>query len=293
MPQLSTQRSKSADSLHVVQLANEDKEEVLNFLSLRPIHTVCMASYIRDHGIVSPLNRGAFFGCRNNVGALEGVALIGHATLLETQNHQALKIFAQLKHERAPSHLVRGEHEMVTRFWNHFEQLGHSARLCQRELLFEQRRPVHFDEPIPDLRPAREEDLDAITSVNASMAFAESGVNPLLKDPVGFRDRVARRISQGRVWVWAKEERLMFKADIFAETPEMIYLEGIQVHPMERGKHLGLRCMAQLGEILLKRSKALCLLVNEDRKELSHFYSKAGYEFRGHYDTIYFATYAN
>ena len=35
---------------------------------------------IRDNGIVSSLNRGTFYGCRDLNGNLEGVALVGHAT---------------------------------------------------------------------------------------------------------------------------------------------------------------------------------------------------------------------
>ena len=59
--------------------------EVLAFLAERPTHTVVMAGFIRDHGLISPLNRGTFYACRNRAGRIEGVALVGHATLLETR----------------------------------------------------------------------------------------------------------------------------------------------------------------------------------------------------------------
>jgi predicted GNAT family acetyltransferase len=83
---------------------------------------------------------------------------------------------------------------------------------------------------------------------------------------------------------------MIFKADVFAETPEMSYLEGINVHPLYRGMGYGQRCMARLSEILLQRSKALCLLVNEEHPELCRFYEKAGFEVQGTYDTIYLDT---
>jgi hypothetical protein len=65
-------------------LTAKDEIEVLAFLSQRPIHTFAMKSFIHDNGLVSPLNRGSFYGCRDINGHLEGVALVGHATLLET-----------------------------------------------------------------------------------------------------------------------------------------------------------------------------------------------------------------
>src|SRR3954471_21878362 len=68
----------------LVNLGTDDIEEVRSFLNIRPVHTVVMASFIHDNGIVSELNRGMFYGYRNSEGDLEGVALIGHSTLIES-----------------------------------------------------------------------------------------------------------------------------------------------------------------------------------------------------------------
>jgi len=67
------------------ELTDDEQNEVLAFLAERPIHTVCLAGFIRDNGLSSPHNRGTFYGCRNSEGRLEGVALIGHATLIEAR----------------------------------------------------------------------------------------------------------------------------------------------------------------------------------------------------------------
>jgi predicted GNAT family acetyltransferase len=274
----------------VTALTNTDQEEILQFFSRRPIHTVCMSSYIRDHGVVSPLNRGLFYGHRNDSGDLTGVALIGHATLLETEDEAAIEAFAELTHRYPSSHLIRGEQELISRFWNHFENLGNSPRLACSELLFEQTHVVLPPDELPRLRLATLADLERVIQINAAMLFSECGLEPLKKDPIGFQNRIARRIKNRRVYVWERENQLLFKADIFAETPEMIYLEGINVHPRERGKGHGLRCMAQLGRLLLKRSKALCLLINKQQTALGQFYSKVGFEFRGNYQTVYLDT---
>ncbi|PYS80708.1 MAG: DUF4081 domain-containing protein, partial [Acidobacteria bacterium] len=49
------------------------------------------------------------------------------------------------------------------------------------------------------------------------MTLEETGVNPLETDPAGFRERCARRITQGRVWVCVKDGRLLFKADVISD----------------------------------------------------------------------------
>src|SRR5919198_5140248 len=83
-------------ALTVQALADGHKEEVLEFLAARPVHTVVMAGFIRDNGLVSPLNRGTFYACRDAEGRLEGVALVGHVTLIETDQEAALEAFARL-----------------------------------------------------------------------------------------------------------------------------------------------------------------------------------------------------
>jgi predicted GNAT family acetyltransferase len=119
------------------------------------------------------------------------------------------------------------------------------------------------------------------------MACDESGVNPLEVDPVGFRERLMRRIELGRVWVWTEGGRLIFKVDVMADVPGCTYLEGVYVHTEERRKGYGLRAMSQLARILLARTETLCLLVNEQNKDAQMFFFKAGYKLRACYDTIF------
>src|SRR5438309_10585309 len=78
----------------IVALTEAEITEVKSFLNIRPVHTVVMASFIHDNGIVSELNRGTFYAYRNCDGRLEGVALIGHSTLIEARTDQAMFAFA-------------------------------------------------------------------------------------------------------------------------------------------------------------------------------------------------------
>ena len=289
MPSLAPGLTAKIESVYIQPLSPADETEVLEFLSIRPIHTVFLASLIRDNGMVSSCHRGSFFGCRNKNGRLEGVALIGHATIIETESEECIKAFAHLAKNcsPAPAHLIRGEQKKVESFWSYYAEGERAPRLLCRELLVERTSaPVNFP-AVPGLRLATLADLEPVMNVNASMAFAEGGVNPLTRDPEGFRERSARRIKQGRNWVWIENDRLIFKADIIAKTTEVSYLEGVYVDPEHRGKGYGLRCMSQLTKLLLERTGCICLTVNVKFSDIQTFYSKAGYKFRSHYDTIY------
>jgi len=263
-----------------------DEGEVLAFLAQRPIHTVIMAGFIRDNGLVSPLNRGTFYGCRDANGHLEGVALIGHVTLIETESDEPLELFAQLARKYERAHVIVGEQEKVQRFWEFYGPTGQSMRRLCRELLFEQSWPVAVQEAV-DLRLATLDDLEQVLPVHAQMAFEESGINPLERDPVGFRERTSRRIEQGRVWVCMDQGRLVFKADVISDTPEQIYIEGVYANPEERGKGYGARFVSQLTRCLLAKTRSVSLLVNEKDEVAQACYRKAGYKDRGYYDTIY------
>ena len=271
----------------ISELRRSDQPEVIEFLSARPLHTVFMTGLIRDNGMLSPQNRGSFYGSRNRLGQLEGIALIGHATMVEAHTENSLVSLARVARNCQNAHLIRGEEQSVNTFWKYYADAGREPRQICKELLFELTEAQSPGEDVPDLRPATADDLEKVVAVNSSMAFEEGGTSPLQRDPSGFRNRTARRIEKQRVWVWIQDNRLVFKADVVSETPEVTYLEGVHVHREERGKGYGSGCLRKLCAHLLTRSRSLCLAVNHQNKRAVDFYSKAGFEFKSDYETIY------
>ncbi|MGB8508066.1 MAG: GNAT family N-acetyltransferase [Pyrinomonadaceae bacterium] len=280
-------RMTFADSTAVSTLNSLHEAEALAFLNQRPLHNFALIGFIRDNGLISPLNRGTFYACRSAEGKLEGVALIGHATLFETRTHEALAAFARLAHDSASTHMVIGEQEKVEQFWEHYGEGGQGVRRVCREILLEQRWPVEVREAVKGLRLATSDDIELVMPVQAAMAYEECGVNPLEKDPEGFRRRCARRIELGRTWVWVEDGQLIFKAEVVSDTPEVAYLEGVWIAPQERGKGYGLRCVAQLSHQLLTNTRSVSILVNVHNRAALNLYRKAGYKQQCSYDTIY------
>ena len=274
-------------SVSVNPLKNSDAAEVLQFLSQRPIHTFAMVGLINDNGIVSPFNRGTFYGCRDWNGQLEGVALVGHATLMETVSDRALAALARIARECPNTHMIMGEKERVADFWSHYADAGRRQRLACREWLFELSWPVEARERVDGLRLATADELELVMPVQAELAYAESGVNPLEVDPHGFRKRCLRRIEQGRTWVVVENGLLVFKADVISKTPDVNYLEGIWLREDRRNKNLGTRFMSELMRRLLENTKSICLLVNETNESAQVFYRNCGFHFRATYVTIF------
>jgi predicted GNAT family acetyltransferase len=271
----------------VQPLTPGSESEVIQFLNQRPLHTVAMVSLIRDNGLVSPLNRGTFYGCRDVNGYLEGVALIGHATLLETVSSRALRALAEIARDYPNTHMIMGEEDRINELWSYCSNGGQQMRLACNESLLEFNYPIEVHSGTPRLRLATAKELDSVLPVQAEMAFEESGIDPRDVDPEGFRRRCLRRIEQGRTWVAFEDGKLAFKADIISETSEVIYLEGVWVHESMRWTGYGASCMSELSRTLLKRAKSLCLLVNYKNTNAQAFYRRCGYQFRATYLTIF------
>jgi predicted GNAT family acetyltransferase len=247
-----------------------------------------MAGFIRDNGFSSPLNRGRFYACRDEQNSVEGVALIGHTILFEAFSDRAIESFAALARRDSTHHLLMGETNAVERFWSYYASKDQSPRLVCPILFLERREPFAEQGEVSGLRVATREDLEHVVQAQASMAFEISGVDPLKKDPAGFRERYLRRIEKKRVWVLIENGQLIFKTDILADTPQANYIEGVYVRPEDRGKGLGRRCLTELGRILLKRTEALYLFVENESAQTKSFYLNLGFNVAGQYDLLYF-----
>ena len=278
-----------SDLMRLQRLNEADKKEVLKFLAQRPVHTVVMSSMIHDNGIESADNRGCFYGYRNTAGQLEGVAVIGHTTLVEARSEDALIALALTAREsETPIHIMMSDGDSIESFWDYYTGRAREPRLVCMERLFEITFPLPVCELVHELRLATEAELVQIAEAHAEIALEESGVNPMKHDREGFLRRVLRRIEQGRIWAVINEKgELIFKADIVAETSDVNYLEGIYVHPEHRGKGIGAKCLSQLSRTLLEKVKHVCLLSNEDFHNAHRAYLKAGFKSRDCFVTIF------
>jgi hypothetical protein len=272
---------------NVTRLRTGQETEVLNFLSERPIHTVAMMSMIRDNGLTSPFNRGVFYAYRDLNGRLEGVALIGHATLLESVSDRALSALSRVARKCGSIHMIMGEQDRIDEFWSTYSEEGHEKRHSCVEQLFELSTPIVVPGESDGLRLATADEVDLVMPVQAVLAFEESGVNPMTSDPEGFRLRCLRRIQQGRTWVVTENGALVFKAEVISQTAGVAYLEGIWTRHDKRQNGDSVRYVSELSRKLLQEVNSICLLVNEKNLRAKAFYRKCGFLYRASYKTIF------
>ena len=267
------------DMNRLCELRKDQTAEVLSFLAERPVHTVVMTSFINDNGLESQLNRGTFFGYRSEKGELEGVALIGHSTLVEARTDEAMQALAiAARHSETPIHLIMSDGKAAETFWGYFAGNINKPRLTCTEELFELRFPFLVTQCGWEVRYATLDELEQVAQAQAEVALIESGVDPMDRDREGFLKRVARRIEQDRVFVVVEDGKLIFKADVVARTSDTAYLEGIYVDPAQRGKGVGPNCLREVGLRLLNEVQNVCLLSNVDMKNAHKSFFRAGFK---------------
>jgi predicted GNAT family acetyltransferase len=285
MPRPATFSAEPAASL----LSDSARKEVMEFLAERPLQTIMLAGMVADNGLASALNRGNFYGCRSGAGKLEAVALIGHFVLMEARTDRAVQEFARVASDCTVTRMIMGESHVMQEFWTCYSPAAPKLKHNCRERLLEANGPIETAAAVPDLRVATRDDLDLLIPVHAQMTLEETGINPLERDPEGFRSRYLRRIEQERTWVLFESGELIFKAEIVSDTPEIVYLEGVWITPLSRCQGLGTRCVSQLVRQLLSPDsrRSVCVFVNERNPSAIKFYERAGFKSRDVHETVF------
>ena len=142
-------------------------------------------------------------------------------------------------------------------------------------------QPVYVLDEAPDpgdtgLRAAHLDDFELLLPACAAAHREEIGIDPLQRDPEGFRWRTRAQIEEGRSWIWTEGGTILFKAEASAWTPSAVQLQQVWVDPPARGKHYGRRGLRDLCRLLLERVPTVCLFVRRDNGPAIQVYEAVG-----------------
>jgi uncharacterized protein len=195
-------------------------------------------------------------------------------------------VFAELTAQRS-TRMIIGDEQAVTDLWGPTEARMSAPREDRPG------QPVYVLDQPPDgdetgLRPAGVDDLDLLLPACAATHREELGVDPLDRDPGGFRRRTLGQIHEGRSWLWVEDGTILFKAEASAWTPSAVQLQQVWVDPAVRNRghaQLGLR---HLCRILLESTPTVCLFVRPENAPAIRVYEAVGMRRRGSYRSILF-----
>jgi predicted GNAT family acetyltransferase len=128
------------------------------------------------------------------------------------------------------------------------------------------------------LRAAEMNDLEVLMPACAAAHEQEIGVDPMKRDPDGFRWRTRSQIEDERSWIWIEDGAILFKAEASAWTPEAVQLQQVWVDPQVRRRGYGARGLADLCRLLLDRVPTVCLFVRAENGPAIRLYEAIGME---------------
>jgi len=185
-------------------------------------------------------------------------------------------VFARDVARAAPRMLI-GESRAVSELWEEVK-----SRLPQpREDRPGQPVFVIRESPSPGetgLRAARLDDLELLMPACAEAHEEELGIDPMQRDPDGFRWRTRGQIEERRSWLWVENGVIMFKAEASAWTPEAVQLQQVWVDPAARRRGNGARGLSDLCRLLLGRVPTVCLFVRAENEPAIRLYETIGME---------------
>jgi uncharacterized protein len=154
-------------------------------------------------------------------------------------------------------------------------------------------QPVYVIEEPPKpgdtgLRAAILDDLELLVPACARTHLEEIGVNPLRRDPEGFRWRTRAQIEERRSWLWDEDGTILFKAEASAWTPRAIQIQQVWVDPEARGRGNAQRGMRDLVRLLLDQVPCVCLFVRAENAPAIRVYEAIGMRQTNTYRSLLF-----
>ena len=247
----------------MAQLVEPTTEQVLAYCAADPIERVFLEDVARrGHGRFAALLEGDL------------VTALCHLGTNVVPSGAGCRAFTELT-IRSGARMIIGEQHAVSDLWDGVESRVGPPRADRPG------QPVYAMADAPEsggtrLRAASLRDLDLLVPACAASHLQELGVDPLRRDPDGFRWRTRAQIEEGRSWLWVEDGLIRFKAEASAWTPSAVQLQQVWTDPSVRRRGYAARALRDLVRLLLERVPAVCLFVRTDNAPAIRLYETIG-----------------
>lgn len=267
-----------------------DLAEVRALLERDPVVDVFVASRLQSGGI-EPWRLGAELWGYGERGRLESVCYSGPNLVPVQSSAEANRAFAERarKQGRRCSSIV-GPAPVVEHLWSLLSaHWGPPRESRMRQPLMAIDGPP-LVEPDPDVRLVRPEEIDVLMPACVDMFTEEVGVSPLAPDGgTLYRARVEELIGQNLAWARIQDGTVLFKAEVGCATSLACQVQGVWVHPSQRGLGIGTAGMAAVVEqARTSVAPVVSLYVNDYNRPARRAYEKVGFHEIGTFASVLF-----
>ncbi len=251
-------------------------EQVLAFCAEDPVERV----FLED---VARRGLGRFVAVERDDGTLASLCHTGANVVPSGEGCGAFGPAAA----RARARMIIGDERAVGELWATAHDLFPAPRDDRPG------QPVYVLREPPEpgdtgLRAAVTSDLAKLVPACASAHLEELGIDPLARDPEGFRWRTRVQIEEGRSWLWEEEGRILFKAEASAWTPSAVQLQQVWADVEARGQGYARRGLRDLCRLLLSETPSVCLFVRPENEPAIRLYDAIGMRRDGAFRSLVF-----
>jgi ribosomal protein S18 acetylase RimI-like enzyme len=248
----------------VASLVEPDLRRILAFCAEAPVERVFLEDIAR-RGL------GRFNAVEGPDGSLDALC---HAGANVVPSGKGCAAFAAVT-VAGRTRMIIGEQQAVAELW------GSITDQMPRPRDDRPGQPVYVLEEPPEsggtgLRVAEPADFELLVPACAAAHQEEIGIDPLERDPDGFRWRTRAQIDEGRSWIWVEDGIVLFKAEASAWTPSAVQLQQVWVDPEARGRGNAQRGMRDLARLLLGSVPTVCLFVRPENAPAIRVYEAIG-----------------
>ena len=257
----------------VERLSDSDEPMLQRLLDRDQVVNLFLLGFSRLH----PLSKSWWYGSFED-GDLVGVTLVIPGKLAVPfcpDPWDAGRIGEQLYQLHHPT-LVVGPRAASDALWERWTRNRDPNRRYDQRL-YEMQRPPPGQDP-PGFRNAFYEEWPLISDYSAAMELEDLGRDPSTADPRQHDQVVRDRVKDGRTWVIAQENRIVFQVNVGSAHALGAQIGGTYVPPAYRGQGHAKRGVAALCRRLLTRHPRVTLHVNEANLPAVRAYEGVGFE---------------
>lgn len=263
-------------------VTDEEAREVTAFLNREPLVNVYLLSRLEEEHTAAAAQ---IFAVRHE-GEIVMVASLATNVVLAAASDErqariesaaaliADRIITRVLPVRAiisPSHLVEPLWESLR------ERLDPPTVIRMVQPIYAIRPRLDF----PDLQTARYStgsDLDRLVPACAAMHKEEVGIDPLLRDPAGYRERIRELVEAGRSIIRLERNEIASKCEFSAVTRSAVQLMGVWTDPRYRRKGYARETLREVCGHLFRKRKAVTLFVNDFNLPAIALYESLGFQ---------------
>jgi predicted GNAT family acetyltransferase len=262
-------------------LSEEDVRSALEFLQRDPLIHVYLISRILEERILaaSQMVVVRYNGAIVLVASLAtNIVLAGDPSVSDEITDAAVSLVGdRILQRMLPVRAIISPAPLVEALWTDLK------RHLDPPTVVRMNQPVYAIRPrldFPDLVEARYstmKDIEQLVPACAAMHKEEVGIDPLLRDAVGYRERVRELIDRKRSVIRVVDGVIASKCEYSAVTNDGVQLMGVWTDPRHRRRGLSGSLLREVCGHLFRRGKTVTLFVNDFNKPAIALYESLGF----------------